>query len=143
MGKRAKQRSKNTGKFIDVNILGVAAAAILLSYSFSFAPPSVIARSASAMLGSASIGMSAAVDENPFNTLAQQLIEKERELQGRENALDQREVILRAREAPLALYSFIIGLVVSLLVLFNFFLDWRREKKRHLLSTLVDVRKVA
>ncbi len=127
-------------RHIDVNVLGVAAAALLLSYSFSFAPPTVVVKSASSMLGSASVGMNAAVDENPFNTLAQQLVNKERELQVRESVLDQREFVLDAREAPMALYSLLLGLAVCLLVLFNFYFDWRREKRSSISPFVVDVR---
>ena len=126
---RRQRHVSGTKNHVDMNVFGVAAAALLLSYSFSFAPPTVVAKSASAMLGSATVGMSAAVDENPFNTLAQQLVEKERELQGRESVLDQREALLLVREAPFAIYSFVLGLIVSLLVLVNFYFDWRRERK--------------
>lgn len=128
MAKKVKQFRKRLWRPVDLNVLGVAAAALLLSYSFSFAPPTVVVKNAAVMLGSASVGMSAAVDENPFNTLAQQLVNKERELQARESALDQREYVLDEREAPLALYSLLLGLVVCLLVLTNFYFDWRRGR---------------
>lgn len=129
MAKNAKKPRKNVWRHLDANVLGVAAAALLLSYSFSFAPPTVVVKSASSMLGSASVGMNAAVDENPFNTLAQQLVNKERELQAREGVLDQREYVLDAREAPMAFYSLLLGLAVCLLVLFNFYFDWRRDRR--------------
>ncbi len=129
MAKKAKQSRKTLWRHVDVNVLGVAAAALLLSYSFSFAPPTVIVKNASSMLGSASVGTNAAVDENPFNTLAQQLVNKERELQERESVLDQREFVLDARDAPLALYSLVMGFVVCLLVLANFYFDWRRSRR--------------
>lgn len=136
MRKNVKRGRGKSWRTVDVNVLGVAVAALLLSYSFSFAPPAVVVRNVSTMVGNATVGMNAAVDENPFNTLAQQLVEKERDLQGRESALDRREEILLVREAPFAIYSFILGLVVCLLVLANFFFDWRREKKRLTVGTL-------
>jgi hypothetical protein len=141
MAKKAKRIRKTLWRHIDANVLGVAAAALLLSYSFSFAPPTVVVKSAASMLGSASVGMTAAVDENPFNTLAQQLVNKERELQARESSLDQREYVLDAREAPLALYSLILGLSVCLLVLFNFYFDWRRAHRTKSSPFVVDVRR--
>jgi hypothetical protein len=136
MERRTRRNRKDLWKYLDVNVFGVAVAALLLSYSFSFAPPTVVAKNASLMLGSATVGMSAAVDENPFNTLAQQLVNKERELQARESALDQREFVLDAREAPWAVYSFIFGLIISLLVLINFYFDWRRNRKREGIPSL-------
>lgn len=141
MAKKAKQSLKNVWRHCDANMLGVTAAAILLSYSFSFAPPTVVVKSAPSMLGSATVGMSAAVDENPFNTLAQQLVNKERELQARESVLDQREYVLDAREAPMAFYSLILGLAVCLLVLFNFYFDWRRSRRTVSSPFVVDARR--
>ena len=141
MAKKAKRLRNTPWRHLDANVLGVAAAALLLSYSFSFAPPTVVVKSASLMLGSASVGMNAAVDENPFNSLAQQLVNKERELQARESALDQREYVLDAREAPMALYSLILGLTVCLLVLFNFYFDWRRERRGKKSGIVVDARR--
>ncbi len=140
MAKKAKPWRKTLWRHADVNVLGVTAAALLLSYSFSFAPPTVVVKSAASMLGSASVGMSATVDENPFNTLAQQLVNKERELQARESTLDQREYVLDAREAPMALYSLLLGLAVCLLVLFNFYFDWRRDRRTSRSVSIVDVR---
>jgi hypothetical protein len=122
--------SKRAGRLVDVNLLGVAAAALLLSYSFSFAPPAVIVKNTSAMLGSASVGVGASVESNQFNTLAAQLADKENQLNDRESILDQREYLLEIREAPVAVYSFILGLVLCLLVAANFYYDWRRERRR-------------
>ncbi len=141
MATKAKLSRKNMWRHFDANVLGVVAAALLLSYSFSFAPPTIVVRNAASMLGSASVGMSAAVDENPFNTLAQQLVNKERELQARESTLDQREYVLDAREAPMAFYSLILGLGVCLLVLFNFYFDWRRARSSRTSPFVVDARR--
>lgn len=139
---KVRTLSKRLRKFVDVNLFGVAAAALLLSYSFSFAPPAVIVRDASAMLGSASVGIGASVEANPYNTLAAQLLEKENQLKDREVMLDQREFVLDVRETPLAVYSFIIGLVLCALVSANFYYDWRREKRRlKPLALAVDLRK--
>lgn len=129
MATRVKRSRRKKSRGIDVNILGVAAAALLLSYSFSFAPPTVIVKSSTSMLGSASVGASATVDENPFNTLAQQLVNKERELQERENVIGQREVLLDARDAPIAFYSLALSLMLCFMVVANFYFDWRRERK--------------
>ncbi len=141
MVKNGKRTRRKMWKHLDANVLGVAAAALLLSYSFSFAPPTVVVKSASSMLGSAAVGMSATVDENPFNSLAQQLVNKERELQARESGLDQREIVLDAREAPLAFYSLMLGLAVCLLVLANFYFDWRRSRRPTPTSFAVDARR--
>lgn len=139
---KVRKLSKRLRKFVDVNLLGVGAAALLLSYSFSYAPPAVIVQDASRMLGSASVGIGASVEANPYNTLAAQLLDKENELRDREGKLDQREFVLDMRETPIAVYSFIIGLVLCALVAANFYYDWRREKRRSRpLALAVDLRK--
>lgn len=121
-----------------LNLFGVAAAALLLSYSFSFAPPTVIVKDASAMLGSAAVGVGAAVEPNEYNTLAQALAEKEANLIGRERAIS--DVSENQEQAAMfAVYSFIVGLILCALVAANFYFDWRREK-RH--SAAVNVRVV-
>lgn len=131
-------------KKLDVNLLGALAAALLLSYSFSFAPPAVIVKNTGAMLGSASVGVGAAVEPNQYNTLAAQLAEKENALNDRESLLDQREYLLEIREAPIAVYTFILGLVLCALVAANFYFDWRREKRRKAPQPLaVDLRRSA
>ncbi len=84
-----------------------------------------------AKMGSA-VGMSVSVPENPFNRLALQLKEKEERLNQKEMELSEREKALR--EANRGQERLVIGLTVGIvilfgLVLFNYYLDYRRRQK--------------
>ena len=80
-----------------------------------------------AQVGSA-IGVSVNIMPNPFNTLAQQLAEKEEELL-------QRETLLLAEQegktqGGIVLYlSLAIGAVLLFLILLNFYLDYRKRNR--------------
>lgn len=113
------------GRSGGANVVALTIAGVMLCYAFSQASPSVLASNAGAMLGSAASTVSAAVGENPYNTLARQLADKERELNEREAALEP------ARgDADLALYSLILGVILLGLVALNFYRDARRERTR-------------
>ncbi|MDA3840419.1 MAG: hypothetical protein PF572_04980 [Patescibacteria group bacterium] len=79
------------------------------------------------------IGSSASVPPNPMNTLALQLKDKEDWLNTRESQLDKRETDLKSASSVLqnkVIWGMIIGIVVLfLLILINFVMDWRRKKK--------------
>lgn len=78
------------------------------------------------------IGISAAVPENSFNTLALQLKEKENTLTQREEEIQNKELALakqrEGREKSDMLYVTVGGGVLLFLVLFNFYLDYRRRQ---------------
>lgn len=74
------------------------------------------------------------VETNPFNTLAQQLQEKEKALSTKEVDLALREKLLeetrnRDQETKdkILTYLFIIAGVLLILILLNFYLDYRRK----------------
>jgi len=80
------------------------------------------------------VGISAAVPENEFNTLAQQLTDKERELAAREGLLEEKEAALledlrkeRADNKKTAIFVSLLGLLLLALILFNFYSDWKRR----------------
>lgn len=83
-------------------------------------------------LGSA-VGMYAAVEENEYNTLAQQIQEKEQELTEREQEIVEREQVIEKRieesESKAVTYVTAIGLLLLVLVLLNFYYDWRHRLK--------------
>ncbi len=86
---------------------------------------------ASLLVGSAAVGISVAVPSNEYNALAQELKEREAEL-------ERREALQREREAEypfsrlgsmLAPYSFVVSLFLFALLALNYFLDWRRARR--------------
>jgi len=91
---------------------------------------------ATLFLGSAAVGISAAVPSNPYNALAQELVEREAEL-------DRREALVREAETKstfwnfserLAPYSFALSLILFGLVALNYVLDWRRSRRGYTIS---------
>ena len=85
----------------------------------------------------AGVGMYAEVPSNEFNTLAQELSEKERELAIRESMIARREADVRnrfvdTRDGRELLYVSIFGLVLFGLIAMNFILDIRRSRQSRL-----------
>ena len=83
---------------------------------------------------SSAVGMSTSVPENPFNKVALQLKEKEQSLNEKENSLYQREAELAKNQYSLQtklMKVMIAGIfVLLLLILFNYYLDYRRKKSQ-------------
>ena len=123
---------KRTVKFIH-NLRIYFFVLILISF-FYYAGlnPVDISRFVGARIGSA-VGMSVSVQENPFNKLALQLKEKEDKLNQREEDLAARESVLNTPntfQAKLILFLAIGITVLFILVIVNFYLDYKRRKKR-------------
>jgi hypothetical protein len=89
------------------------------------------------------VGVGVSVPPNPFNTLAEELQKKEKELEQREAALAARQNSsgqdlsgftsrTGGEEMKLILYITIIGITLLLLILINFYFDLRREEKYHI-----------
>jgi len=78
------------------------------------------------------VGSSASVPENPMNTLAMQLKEKQDDLNIREKQLDKREADIESANYILEnklIWGMLIGIIVLfLLIIINFILDWRRKR---------------
>jgi hypothetical protein len=79
------------------------------------------------------VGMSISVPENPFNHLALQLDEKQSRLAVQENDLEKRELALTSINSG-PQYKLIIVLATGIVVLFilillNFYFDYRRRKQ--------------
>ncbi len=77
----------------------------------------------------AQIGVTVSIPSNPFNTLAQRLSEKESTLSVKEQELQKKEIALREEEKKdkTVLYFSLGGGVLLVLVLVNFYLDYRRR----------------
>ena len=115
---------------LDTATLGVAlslALVFIYSYSVYEVTPGEALSYMAASLGSSS-GAVAEVPENPYNTLAQQLIDREEELTEREEYLA--EVIVRSEQNE-KITNLIFALVIFLLILLslNFYLDYRSRRK--------------
>lgn len=75
------------------------------------------------------IGVGAAVPPNEYNILAEELKRKEAELREREAALRSAPGVLPARERdPLLAVSVAATIILFVLLVLNFYLDWRRGR---------------
>jgi hypothetical protein len=112
-----------------VSIVALLVAIPALLYTLSIGTPREYAENARVMLAGAA-SMSASVPENPYNSLAAALAEKEAQL-------DQREAELVAQNSSratenlsfgeiLGMSSFFMSLLILLLVALNFYYDVRR-----------------
>lgn len=81
----------------------------------------------------AQVGVTVGVSSNPFNTLSQQLQEKESTLSAKEQDLQQKEISLREKEkekeSKTIFYLSIAGGVLLALIFLNFYFDYRRKNK--------------
>lgn len=104
----------------------------LFSWRFYHVNPLDVTHYMVARIGSTT-GTSAEVPENPYNTLAQELREREEELDEREEVLLQ-TLEERDRENRFISNLILISIVtLFLLVLFNFYLDYRTRKEERVL----------
>jgi len=107
---------------------------LVLTFCFSWifygASPPDIMKYLLAQVGSG-VGMSVSVPENPFNTLAQQLKEKETELEKREESI-MATLEKRERDSRI-IYNLILGLMTVLfsLLLLNFYFDYQNRKYKN------------
>lgn len=80
----------------------------------------------------AAVGASAGVLPNEYNTLAQSLFQKETEVNQRERALAEREAeVMREgsrKDTLLISLALSVGFLLMVLILLNFYLDWKRRK---------------
>ena len=109
----------------------LAVAGALFIYSAVFGAPREVIVRTNAMLANVVVGTSAAVEPNSYNSLAQQLTDKEKELRSREENIAQQEnqnSIVQDMPSNLSLYSFLMSLILLILVGINFFFDWRRGR---------------
>lgn len=117
-------------KRLKIPIYFVSLALILIfcfSWIFYSAEPIEIVKYLLAQAG-AGVGMSISVPENPFNTLAQQLQEKEAGLEKREEAVA--EVLEKSERDGKIILTLILSLttVLFFLILLNFYLDYQSRK---------------
>lgn len=79
----------------------------------------------------AAVGASAGVLPNEYNTLAQSLLKKESEVNQKEAALAVREAVAMQqggeKDTKLVFVVLSVGISLLILILLNFYLDWRRK----------------
>lgn len=102
---------------------------LLLAYSTAAAPPSILTGPASDMFASSIVSMSAGVEQNPDNVLAAKLAQKEAELEAREASLSQGGAVREVKESSLPVYTFGLSIILFILVLLNYYRDWRRDRR--------------
>ncbi len=107
----------------------VVIALVLFMYATSVDSPRVLTETAANMVGSAVIGMSAGVPENPYNSAAAQLAAKQSELDAREATVNAQTGGSLTSTRVLAAASFCISIIVLLLVGANYYMDFRRSRR--------------
>jgi hypothetical protein len=85
------------------------------------------------------VGMSVSIPENPFNRIALQLKEKENNLNEREAALSAKEKQISQTEIGGGQNNLMRVLIVGIIILFilvivNYYLDYRRRKRENILK---------
>ncbi|GEM_PF-2415539 len=113
-------------------VLGVATimTAIILASLFVYSYSSLgLSPGDVTLFLAASIGSSAEVPSNPYNTLAQQLREREEELDQREkDLLEEMTRLEKQNDAVLNLIMILVG-VLFFLMLINFYLDYKSRSE--------------
>ncbi len=123
-------RRKKIKTFLRGGITGLTVSLVFLlfvSWHYFSVNPGDVAKYFAATLGAAS-GTSVEVPSNPYNTLAQQLIEKEEELEMREKGLE--GALIEAEKENRFMLNLILGAVTSLfiLLLVNFYFDYQARR---------------
>jgi hypothetical protein len=137
-GKRGRSRSRDR-----LNLIALGVVLGGMSVPFVSQTPVQFVKDAQNMLAGSGATLSAIVPANPYNTLAQQLADKEQELNDREAMLAEREAndIGPSAGGIFGVLSFVFSLILLALIGVNFYLDSRRNKKQPLSSKFsVDLR---
>lgn len=126
-----------------ISIVATAIAGSLFIYSVALVPPSTLGTVAVNQFTAAIVMAQASVPENPQNTLAAQLHEREVAIAAREAQLAAQEQ--KARQSPddiVALISMASSIILFVLVGANFYFDALRMRARTLRSDFkaVDLR---
>lgn len=103
--------------------------AVLFVSLFTLGSVSLGPKEFTRQLGSA-VSVSAGVAANEYNTLAQAIFEKEAEVNAREAALAEREMaVMNGSEKDTKLVAIVlsVGFLLLVLILLNFYLDWKRK----------------
>ena len=130
---RERTAQRRISRVLIVNAIGVLVAIPALMYSFYLESPATIVQGAARLMASAEISLTAAIPENPYNTLAGQLSAEQTRLDTRQTALNARESALNKKGLFGIDWGFIsacISVFLLILVALNFYFDMRRSKGR-------------
>ena len=81
-----------------------------------------------AQVGS-TLGITVSIPPNPFNMLAQQLAEKEKELGQKEATLEAQTNEKQKSQNKILISIGALGSILFALIALNFYFDWRRRRK--------------
>jgi hypothetical protein len=129
--KRQTAHGKKSAVLSVVHKTGLGVAAMALSVSMLIASPSQLKFDASMLMANA-VGARAAVAPNEYNTLAQELVQREAQLGEREAQVATQNAVERSTANPSniwTLLSIALSLTVLVLVGINFYLDSRRNRR--------------
>lgn len=87
-----------------------------------------LAIDAQALMGAASVSISAAIAPNPDNTLASQLRAKQEQLDAREASLNSRAQTASDSFSDWGFRAFVLSSVLLVLVALNFYFDMKRAR---------------
>ncbi len=107
----------------------IVIALALFMYATSIDSPKVLVNTAASMAGSAVIGMTAGVPANPYNTAAEQLAQKQADLDAREATVAAISGGSLTSTRTLAAASFCVSILVLVLVAANYYMDFRRGRR--------------
>lgn len=85
------------------------------------------------------VGVTVSIEPNQYNSLNEQLKNKEEALKERESTLKENESIILARsekQDKILQYLLIISTVLLFLIFLNFIFDWRRGQRMHYTNSL-------
>ncbi len=131
MGSASARRVRSrTKRALVVNAIALLVAIPALAYSFSLGAPENLAQNTQRLVADAAVSMSAAVPANPYNTLAQQLADKQAQLDARAAQLSAKQSAQNAQDKlvqDLGLAGFGLSVFLLILVGLNFYFDMRRR----------------
>jgi len=114
--------------------ISLVVVALVLIFDGGFITPvsKTLSENTYTYLASGAVGVFVGVEENEINALTAQIAERTEELDAREQALREREIASRDFGSTGTDYSvYILSLilfVLTLLILVNYILDWRRSR---------------
>lgn len=114
-------------------------ATFLFGYAIFSATPAVLMQNAEDAL--AAVGVSAAVTKNQYNSIAEQLVDKEKRLEQREQTLAlQEQAAASDPSGKYGFYSLCVSILLFILVGINFYFDARRGRRSSGNRLSVDLR---
>ena len=114
-----------------VGAIGIMVALPAIAYSLYLDYPVNIAADGQRLMADAAVSLSASVPDNPYGDLAQQLSDKETQLDEREATLAADQAAADQRNAAAKDFGFVslcISVFLLILVSLNFYLDMRRKR---------------